>query len=176
MPILQWAVEKCTKLSGQKLVLMDRNLDCTLDLKDAAMNDTAEVLEWWHARGFPTTKRDWQQACIDAITYRQQFIDKCLSGPRKVSPFTLDFLATIVPVLDLDPSLQLPEGAYVCPTLAYLAAGHSLLLPAADDVDYHCQHDKFLRLWVHDVIITRKIAVFVQYWGDVMLYKPPLML
>ncbi|KAI9224043.1 hypothetical protein BC828DRAFT_395592 [Blastocladiella britannica] len=101
----------------------------------AARADAVDVLEWWHTRGFPTSKRDWQKVCAESTSEnacqaqkwllehpdlfapesaqeRRGFTKQCISKLDHARPFTLDFVNTIV--LDMDPAnpCRLPGQVY----------------------------------------------------------------
>ncbi|KAI9219065.1 hypothetical protein BC828DRAFT_387030 [Blastocladiella britannica] len=48
--------------------LSQQDLDCSTQLAIAAHTDAVDVVQW-HANRFPTSKRDWQHVCIEALRY-----------------------------------------------------------------------------------------------------------
>ncbi|KAI9217180.1 hypothetical protein BC828DRAFT_391825 [Blastocladiella britannica] len=109
-------------------------------LLEAIRQDAVTVLAWWHARGIPVSRRDWQGVCVNAISEyashvlawirdhqtlfapvpdpdKKWFIDVCTDTllRRQNNPHTLDFVDVILPDLKLPP---LPGNAYLnLPTL-----------------------------------------------------------
>ncbi|KAI9217861.1 hypothetical protein BC828DRAFT_390100 [Blastocladiella britannica] len=56
----------------------------------------------------------------------------------------------------------------------HIATGHRLVLPTADDMDDLCDSDEELYWWVCDVVVTRKLPVFVESDdGNVQYTLPP---
>ncbi|KAI9224777.1 hypothetical protein BC828DRAFT_15359 [Blastocladiella britannica] len=54
---------------------------------------------------------------------------------------------------------------------AHLAAGHRFVLPESEEIGYYCQVSDRVAAWVRDVIVIRKIPMYVQSESGVVLYQ-----
>ncbi|KAI9221910.1 hypothetical protein BC828DRAFT_379797 [Blastocladiella britannica] len=118
-------------------LLPPQDMNCSSRLAKAATGDAVDIIKWWHARGLPASKGDWQQVCLhaiwgNAIRIQSWLLDHVqLFAPAEdqndefyaevwepqtadLAPFKLDFLAAIAP--ELDPSAPPPLQVYCCLT------------------------------------------------------------
>ncbi|KAI9218629.1 hypothetical protein BC828DRAFT_399473 [Blastocladiella britannica] len=204
-PVFEWAVAKCTELGGQKLKMTGRFIDkcitdvqyiewwdhnrnqlppqyiedCQWYLSSVAEHDAVDILAWWHAHGFPTTKSDWQRvpstaigmdACRVILWLRNHpellfsesdkeyalFVDECKTKLHCSKPCALDTVATIVG--DPDPPLHDPKRMFVRLTvLLWWCHRHCVTVAALLPLD-----PSFL-----DELINMRHMVMVEWWVQV---------
>ncbi|KAI9222430.1 hypothetical protein BC828DRAFT_378464 [Blastocladiella britannica] len=86
---------------------------------------------------------------------------------------------TVASLLPVDPSIldEMVNMRYVVMldwwVQVHMAAGHRIVFPAANLLDEFCHWTIDTHVWMYDVMVTRKIPVFVQSERGVVPYMPP---
>ncbi|KAI9218276.1 hypothetical protein BC828DRAFT_417447 [Blastocladiella britannica] len=169
--------------------------DCAQALTWAAREDAVDVLAWWHARQLPMPMTTWRELFINAVLSSSCQVQMCHCVSNlgmRTALYTLGFIGAIFPTLDSAALPPLPKEAHACTTIfeslfdwsniamlewwlqAYLAAGHSFVLFDEDKLDEFDNRDQDVHQWLYDVMITRKIPLFVKSKrGEIMWYLGP---